>query len=265
MKKFYFIVIHTFIFSVLSACATSSPQPTPNAESASPTQSTENYQIALVMKTLTNPFFIDMEQGAREAEDEFGIDLLVRTTAQETSIEQQIEIIDELIEDRVDAIVFTPSDSLQIIPVLKRAQDAGIVLINIDNRLDTEFAESEGLMNIPFISVNNQEGAYLAAKYISDQIDTPTEVIVMEGVREAQNAQDRLSGALQAFDENPNITVVASESANWKIDEAYTSIQELFIAHPDVGAVFASNDMMALGVIQYLIESERDEVLVAGV
>ena len=89
-------------------------------------------------------------------------------------------------------------------------------------------------------------------------------MLVYEGIREAQNAQDRHTGAMRAFDENPNITVVASETANWKIDEAYTLSQQLFTDHPDVGAVFAANDMMALGVIQYLTESRRDDVLVAA-
>jgi len=227
-------------------------------------ESTSRPQIALVMKTLTNPFFIEMEHGAREAADEFDIELIVRTAAQETSIEQQIEIINELIQDQVDAIVIAPGDSLSLIPVLKLAQEAGITVINIDNRLDPEFSTSHGLTEVPFISVDNEQGAYLSAKYISDQIDSPTDVILLEGIREAGNAQDRQAGALRAFDENSNITVVAMETAHWKIDEGYDVTKELFMNYPEVGAVFAANDMMALGTIQYLSEANRTDVLVAG-
>lgn len=225
---------------------------------------TDRAQIALVMKTLTNPFFIEMENGARDAADEFDIELIVRTAAQETSIEQQIEIINGLIEDQVDAIVIAPGDSLSLIPVLKLAQDAGIIVINIDNRLDPEFSASHGLDNIPFISVDNEQGAYLSAKYISDQMDSPTDVIILEGIREAGNAQDRKAGALRAFDENPNITVVAMETAHWKIDEGYDVTKELFTNFPEIGAVFGANDMMALGAIQYLNETNQTDVLVAG-
>lgn len=221
-------------------------------------------RIALVMKTLTNPFFIEMERGAREASEEYDIELIVRTAAQETSIEQQIEIVNELIRDEVDAIVIAPGDSLKLIPVLKNAQDAGVIVINIDNQLDPDFSESHGLEDVPFISVDNENGAYLSAKYISDQIDSPTEVILLVGIPEAQNAQDRKAGALRAFEENPNITVVAAESAHWKIDEGHDVTEDLFSSYPDVQAIFASNDMMALGAIQYLAESDRDEVLVAG-
>lgn len=220
--------------------------------------------IALVMKTLTNPFFVEMEKGARKAEKELGITLLVRTGAQETSIEQQISIIKELIKESVDAIVIAPADSKELIPVLKEAQDAGIVIINVDNRLDQEISRNLGLTNVPFISVDNEQGAYLSAKYISDQITSPTKVMILEGIRSASNAQDRKNGALRAFSENSNITVVATETANWKIDEAHEVVVRLFKKHPDIGAVFCANDMMAFGVIRFLEETEKTSVLVAG-
>lgn len=225
---------------------------------------TDAPRIALVMKTLTNPFFVEMEKGARRAETEFGINLIVKTIAQETSIEQQIEIIDELIQEQVDAIVIAPGDSLELIPILKKAQDAGIVVVNIDNKLDPEYSAALGLENVPFISVDNRYGAYLSAQYVSSQITTPAEAVILEGIRGAQNAEDRKQGALQAFSENPNVTVVATETANWKIDEAYQVTAELLTAHPGVEAIFCANDMMALGAIQYLQETGRSDVLVAA-
>ncbi|MCP4140927.1 MAG: sugar ABC transporter substrate-binding protein [Chloroflexi bacterium] len=235
------------------------PETSVNGENSS-----QPYRIALVMKTLTNPFFIEMEKGGREAEAEFGIELVVKTAAQETSIEQQIEIVEELIREKIDAIVIAPGDSLELIPVLKKAQDAGIVVINIDNKLDPEFAEKVGLVDVPFISVNNEQAAYLSAKYISDQITSPTNVAVLEGIRSALNAEARKNGALRAFAENPNITVVAMESAHWKIDEAYEVTKEIFQDHADIGALFCANDMMALGAINYLKESKQNNVLVAA-
>ena len=119
-------------------------------------------------------------------------------------------------------------------------------------------------MNVPFISVDNKEGAYLAAKTLSDQITTPAEAAILEGIRTARNAQDRKAGALKAFGENRNITVVASESADWKIDEAYSVTKAIFEQHPDVKILFASNDLMALGAIQYLVDTGRTDVLVSG-
>ena len=226
--------------------------------------SPELFTIALVMKTLTNPFFVEMEKGARDAERDFDINLIVKTAAQETSIEQQIEIVDELIRSQVDAIVIAPGDSLELIPILKEAQNAGIIVVNIDNKLDQEFSEKIGLTGVPFISVNNEEAAYLSAKYISDQIDSPTQVAILEGIRSALNAEQRKDGALRAFSENPNITIVAMETAHWKIDEGYEVTKDIFLNYPDLGAIFCANDMMALGAINYLKEAGRDDVLVAA-
>ena len=225
---------------------------------------TKPYTVALVMKTLTNPFFVKMEEGARKAEEELGINLIVKTGAKETSIEQQIGIVEELIEQKVDAIVIAPGSSTELVQVLKKAQDVGIKIVNIDNRLDIELSKKVGLVNVPFISVKNNEGAYLSAKYISDMITKPTKTAIIEGIRDADNANQRKIGAEKAFGENKNINIVASETANWKIDEARTVAASVFKKNSDIKAVFCANDMMALGVIEYLKENDIKDVLVAG-
>jgi len=221
-------------------------------------------RIALVMKTLTNPFFVAMEKGARKAEQELNIELIVKTGAKETSIEQQIAIIDELIRNRVDAIVIAPASSTEIIPILKKAQEAKIVIVNIDNQIDPEPAAKMGLADVPFISVDNEKGAYIAAKYISDQVKKPTKAAILEGIRSAKNAEQRKAGAVRAFRENRHIRLVASESANWKIDEAFAVTARMFQKHPDIGMIFCANDMMALGTIHYLQQHKKTGVLVAA-
>ena len=220
--------------------------------------------VALVMKTLTNPFFIEMEKGARKAERELGINLIVKTGAQETSIDQQIAIIEELIRMKVDAIVIAPASSIELIPSLKKAQDAKIVIVNIDNRLDVEVAKKVGLTGVPFVSVNNEKGAYQAAKLLDEKLSKPSQILIIEGIRSAKNAQERTAGAMRAFKENADLRIVAIETANWKIDEAYSVSVSQFAKHPEIGAVFCGNDMMALGVIRYLTEKGRKDVLVAG-
>ncbi|MEO7106902.1 MAG: substrate-binding domain-containing protein [Rhodoferax sp.] len=220
--------------------------------------------MGLVMKTLTNPFFIQMEKGARRAEKEFGINLIVKTAAQETSIEQQIQLVNDLIAAKVDAIVIAPGDSQSLVDTLKKATDAGIKIVNIDNRLDPESLKKAGMGEIPFISVDNEAGAYKVGKYLADKANTPTQAAILEGMRSADNAHQRMEGAKRAFLENKHIKLVASETADWKIDEAYSVTKALFTKHPDVHLVFASNDMMAIGAIKYLQESGKTKVAVVG-
>jgi ribose transport system substrate-binding protein len=234
------------------------------ADGGGPEEAPAAKKIALVMKTLTNPFFIEMEKGARRAQKELGVELLVRTASQETSIEQQIQIVEELIRMKVDAIVIAPGDSLRLVPVLKAAQEAGIQVVNIDNRLDNEAMKKHDLAHVPFISVDNEKAAYASARFISQQINTLTEAAILEGIRSADNARQRKNGAERAFQENPHVRIVARETANWKIDEGYEVTRQLFSAHPNIGLLFCANDMMALGALKYLRESGRRGVKVAS-
>jgi ribose transport system substrate-binding protein len=244
-----------------SGPSVSSTAPQSPASAAAPQPKKE---IGLVMKTLTNPFFLEMEKGARRAESEFGINLKVKTAAQETSIEQQIQLVEDLVAAKVDAIVIAPGDSQRLIPSLKKAADAGIKIVNIDNRLDPQTLKQAGMGDVPFISVDNEAGAYKAGKLLADTAKGRTEAAILEGIRSANNAQQRMQGAKRAFAENKNIALVASETANWNIDEGYKVTQALLRQHPKIELLFASNDMMAMGAIKYLQESNNKKVKVAG-
>jgi ribose transport system substrate-binding protein len=237
------------------------PAPPSSAASAGATTS---HTIGLVMKTLTNPFFIEMEKGARRAEKELGIALTVKTAAQETSIEQQIQLVNDLVAAKVEAIVIAPGDSLSLIPSLKKAMDVGIKVINIDNRLDPDALKQAGLGALPFVGVDNEAGAYKAGQFLATQVNAPTQAAILEGIRSADNARQRMEGARRALSDNKHIKLVASETANWKIDEAYTVSKALFTKHPDIKLLFAANDMMAMGASKYLQESGKLNVKVVG-
>ncbi len=258
------LVLAGLLVLLLGACGDSTTAP-PVAPAPTPDPAPgPRPRVALVMKTLTNPFFIEMEKGARRAERELNVELVVRTAAQETSIEQQIGIVDQLIRDRVAAIVIAPGDSVELIPVLKRAQDAGILVVNIDNRLNPEMSRKVGLTEVPFISVDNEAAAYAAVRAVTAGIDRPTEAAVIEGIRGAANAEDRKHGALRALAENPQVRVVASATANWKVDEALSVTREVFQGHPGIGVLFCANDMMAIGAMKYLSSAGLTQVRVIG-
>jgi len=225
----------------------------------------ETLRIGLVMKTLTNPFFIEMEKGARKAESELGIRLIVKTAAQETSFEQQVTIVDDLIHsESVDAIVIAPADAYHLIPSVKNALARKIPVVNIDARLDRKLLAESGIEGLPFVSVDNEQGGYLSASTLLTNIKEPTEAAILEGIPSADNAEARKQGALRAFAENPAVTVVASETANWKIDEGYEVTKAMFAKHPGIKLIFAANDMMALGAIKYLADAGKSDVRVAA-
>jgi ribose transport system substrate-binding protein len=269
MMKLSRLFVYTSLGLFLWGCGQSSGPnistvATPAQPAASSVVATASHPIGLVMKTLTNPFFIEMEKGARRAEKELGVALTVKTAAQETSIEQQIQLVNDLVASKVKAIVIAPGDSMSLIPALKKAADAGIKIVNIDNRLDPGALKQAGLEAVPFVGVDNEAGAFKAGQFLAAQISTPTQAAILEGIRSADNARQRMEGARRALSENKQIKLVASETANWKIDEAYTVTKALFTKHPDIKLLFAANDMMAMGAGKYLQESGKVNVKVVG-
>jgi ribose transport system substrate-binding protein len=250
----------------LAACGPSSgPSVTSTAAVAPPVKAADSKkEVGLIMKTLTNPFFVEMEKGARRAEKDLNLKLTVRTAAQETSIEQQIQLVEDMVASKVDAIVIAPGDSQRLVPALKKAVQAGIPIVNIDNKLDAQATKQAGMEPVPFLSVDNEAGAYKAGKFLVDGVRVATEAAVLEGIRSADNAQQRTRGALRAIAENRLVRVVATETANWKVDEAYAVSKTMFAKHPNIKLLFAANDVMAIGAIKYLRESGKNGVKVVG-
>lgn len=256
----HWIIIFLIFGYFLGGC--SSDEAT-NSDSSKNDTTTDTIEILLVMKSLTNPFYIEMEKGVRKAAEEFGFTLHVRSGTNETSIEQQAVFIEEYMQKGIDAIIIAPADSINIIPVLKRAQLRDIEIVNIDNRIDPESLKKAGLDPIPFVSVDNLTSASLAAAHIAGKASKGDKAVILEGIRTAENALQRSKGAKRAF-EQAGIDIVAIETANWKIDEAYAVFHQMYTQNPDIRLVFASNDMMAMGVLRYISENKIQNILVAG-
>lgn len=261
MKIIRLLIVLMIVLVLISACQNQDNKIKTMGEQV---QNEEVLQIALVMKTLTNPLFIAMEKGSREAAKDLGVKLIVKTGSQEAVITQQIGIIRKLIDDKVDAIVIAPASSVELVPIIAEAQQAGIVIVNIDNQLDKATSETYKLHNVPFISVNNEEAAYLSTKTISKDVIKKSKAVILEGSVADQIGTDRKNGAIRAFNENPNIEIIAKESANWNMNEAYNLFGTMWEKYKDVDLVFSANDMMALGVIQFLQENNISTVKIAS-
>ncbi|MBI1387358.1 MAG: substrate-binding domain-containing protein [bacterium] len=209
----------------------------------------KKYKIALVMKALSNPFFHAMEVGAREEADRLGVEFFVQGTNKETDITQQISIVENFITRRVDAIVIAPASSTALVPPLFRAQAQGIYVVNIDNPLD-EAAKKQMNLQCPFIGSDNALGASLACHDLVAAMGGRGDVAILEGIPGVINAELRKQGAMRIFDAEPEIKVVASQTAEWETEQAYQAFTNMLTAHPTIKGLFAANDSMALGAIR---------------
>ncbi|QEH48823.1 sugar ABC transporter substrate-binding protein [Aggregatibacter actinomycetemcomitans] len=205
-------------------------------------------QIALLMKTLSNEYFISMQQEAEEAAKQKNVDLIIQVAEKEDSTEQLVGLVENMIAKKVDAIIVTPNDSIAFIPAFQKAQKAGIPIIDLDVRLDAKAAEVAGL-KFNYVGVDNFNGGYLEAKNLAEALDGKGNVAVLEGIPGVDNGEQRKGGALKAFAEYPEIKIVASQSANWETEQALNVTTNILTANPNVNGIFAANDNMAIGAV----------------
>ena len=214
------------------------------------------FKIALVIKASSNPFFARMEEGARQAADSLNVDLLVGTITKETDISQQISIIENMIVQAVQAILIAPADSKAIVNVLKKAQDQGIQIINVDNRIDAETAKSAELNIACYVGVDNEEGGRMAGAYLVKLMGGSGKAAMLEGIRGVDNAEARKRGFIKSLDDT-QVELVTSQSANWAQDQGLDVFANMLQANPQITGLFCANDMMALGAIQAIEQAGK--------
>ncbi|MDF1737619.1 MAG: sugar ABC transporter substrate-binding protein [Verrucomicrobiales bacterium] len=232
-------------------------------ESTDPTD--DKPEVALIMKSLANEFFKTMADGAKSYEEENPdrFSLISNGIKNETDLAQQVALVEQMVARGVDAIVIAPADSKALVPALKRAQDAGITVINIDNKLDSEVLEKAGA-TIPFVGPDNREGAKAVGDELAKSLDSGAKVAIIEGVPTAFNAQQRRAGFEDAMTA-AGAEVVAVQSAQWEMDKANSVSSAILTSHPDLAAILASNDSMALGAAAAVKAAGKvDQVKIVG-
>lgn len=225
-------------------------QPRPGAAPAKP-------RVALVLKTLNSPFFIDMQKGAQAAADKLGLDLVVQAAEREVDVEKQMQIVENLIQTGVKVLLITPSGSREIVPVLAKANAAGIPVVIVDTRIDAAAATAASVKTASFIGSDNYEGGRVAGAELILVTKGRANVALLEGIPGHDTGDSRLRGFKDATRDTPGIKVVASQTANWERDQGFTVFQNMLQAHPEIDALFACNDMMALGAMEAIAAAGR--------
>lgn len=249
---------------VITGCGTSEVE-TQTAQPSSDSASAEKPRVALIMKSLANEFFSTMAAGAESHQEAHTDDyeLIVNGIKDERDLSRQVALVEEMVAAGVDAIVIAPADSKALVPALRRAKDAGVVVINIDNRLDAEVLQQEEVA-IPFVGPDNKAGAKKVGAHLATKLQKGDKVAVLEGIRTSFNGTQRRLGFEEAMAE-AGITIVDSQSAEWEMSIANTIAAAMLSEHPEIKAILAANDSMALGTIAAVKSANRaDDVQIVG-
>ena len=206
-------------------------------------------RVALVMKSLANEFFQTMEDGAKAYQKEHASEftLIANGIKDETDTAAQIKIVQQMVVEHVDAIVIAPADSKALVPALADAAAKGVIIVNIDNKLDADALKEKNLV-VPFVGPDNRKGAKLVGDHLAKSLKAGDKVGILEGVSTTFNAQQRTAGfqdAMKAVGAN----VVGVQSGQWEMDKANTVASAMLREHPDLRALLCGNDNMALGAV----------------
>ncbi len=206
-------------------------------------------QIALIMKSLANEFFSTMADGAEKHQRANAVqyDLIVNGIKNETDLSQQMNLVEQMIAKKVDAIVIAPADSKALVSVCKRAMNAGVTVINIDNKFDDEVLAAEGV-RIPFVGPDNRLGARKVGEALAEHLTKQSEVAIIEGIPTAFNGQQRRLGFEDAMNA-VELKIVSMQSGHWEMDKANNVAAAIISEHPGLKAILCANDSMALGVV----------------
>ncbi len=253
MKKFIIFVNTCFIIASLSGCQRGEKQ------------GVDGPSIALVMKTLNNPFFIDMQAGAEKAAKELGVNLIIQAAEREVDVEKQMQIIENLIQRKIDALIVTPSGSKEIVPAVVKANQIGIPVLIVDTRVDENTLNEAGGKTATFIGSDNFEGGKLAGEFITKSLNGKGKVAILEGIPGHETGDSRLKGFHSVVDNEQGIEIVTSQTANWERDQGFNVFQNIMQSHPEVQALFACSDLMALGAIEAIAAAGKaGQITVVG-
>jgi len=207
-------------------------------------ETTGAYRIAVVTKALDSEFWLRLKQGAEAAARAHpDVEVVVLAPEREINIDQQVAILEDQILKKVSALVVAPAGAAEVIPVLNKAKAAGIPVLLVDT--DAPWPEK-----LSYIGTDNRLGGKLAGEYIVRALEGRGKVAVIRGILGVAAHEDRVAGFQEALARAPGIRLVTIQPANSERALAMTVMENILTSHPDIRAVFATNDQMALGAME---------------
>jgi ribose transport system substrate-binding protein len=221
--------------------------------------------VALVMKSLGDPFVASMIDGAKNYQRHYAsqLDLTTHGTLTDNDVAGQARIIESLVEAKVNAIVIAPTDSKALVPVVAKAIAAGTIVIAIDNPFDDD-AQEAAHVTIPFVGPDSRRGARLVGAYLGSKLKAGDEVGIIEGPPNDRNAQQRTTGFREAMTA-AQIRVTALDTGDWTFESGKSIALRMLYAHPGLRGMLCANDNIAMGAIDAIrIAGKKGQVLVTG-
>ena len=215
-------------------------------------QVSANGAIGLSVSTQNNPFFVSLVEGAEKQAAALGVKITVADAGDDAA--KQTSDIEDLVASGISVLIVNPVDSDAVTGAVEFVKSKGVKVISVDRAVNGTEIECQ-------IASDNVLGAELATQFIVDTLGEGAVVAELEGVTGASAAIDRSQGFHNIAD--AKLQVVARQTANFARAEGMSVMENMLQANPDIQAVFAANDEMALGAMEAITGAGKD-IMVVG-
>lgn len=222
-------------------------------------------EVAIILKTLSNPFWVSMKEGIEKEAEKQGIKVDIFAANSEEDVQEQLKLLENLLGKNYKAIGVAPLSPVNLIPGIVEANKKGIYVVNIDERIDMEQLKTSGGSVLAFVTTDNIKVGAKGAQFIVDKLVDGGEVAIIEGKAGNASGEFRKQGATEVFKANDKIKLVASQPADWDRSKALDLAANLIQKYPNLKAIYAANDTMALGALQAVMNANKqDKIIVVG-
>ncbi|MDO5075758.1 D-ribose ABC transporter substrate-binding protein [Corynebacterium sp.] len=211
--------------------------------------------VTLALSTQSNPFFVQLRDGAQKKADEMGVSLNVQDASNDASV--QVNQLNNAATSGANVVIVNPTDSDAVVPAVEALNKANVPVVAVDRSASGGTVDS-------FIASDNVAGGKQAAEALAKSIGEEGEVLVLQGITGSSASRDRGQGFMEGIAAFPNIKVAAQQTAGFDRVQGLNVTTNLLQAHPNIKAIFAENDEMALGAIEALGDRAGKDVFVIG-
>jgi ribose transport system substrate-binding protein len=224
------------------------------AFSAGSAKAADEMTIAVFTKNLTNPAYEAFRIAADQIARSTGARVLHFVPKQPDNVDEQKAMVEQVLKDRPDAVIFIPVDDVAMIDSVKKLNEAKIPVVLVSNPLPGSF--------VTYVGADDFEIGYREARYLFDTLGGKGKIVVVEGTPAAPTNRERVRGYKRAFAEYPGIEVLGSGVGNYQQPDAKRVMEKFLREYPQIDAVLSANDGMALGVLEALKEANRSSIVI---
>jgi ribose transport system substrate-binding protein len=260
MRKVWLMAVLAIVL-VISACGSNknnAASPSKAADSPSPkaSVSTEKMYIPIISKGFQHQFWQAVKIGAEKAAAELNVDITFEGPETEAQVDKQLEMLQVALDKKPSAIGFAALDSQASIPLLKKAQAAGIPIIGFDSGVDSDIPVS-------LVATDNAVAAGVAADKMAELIGGEGEVALVVHDQTSRTGIDRRDGFVNRIKEKyPNIKIVDIQYGGGDHLKSTDLAKTIMQAHPNLKGIFGSNEGSAIGVVNAVSELKMQGKLV---